>query len=172
MGNQDKRFFLTPDNQRQFTALENTTFVNQFSYFDEESLGLNFPDLYIASGQSFGFWPNTKRYDGGSHDIDQVFDENFYTDLGQMSPNFVLTGDFNGSGRTDFVLLSDNTIKYLKNDGGRTFSEVTLSNLQDAYLSSDVVPDLTPIFAKFADINSDGFGDLVVCEKFTNSQGK
>ena len=85
---------------------------------------------------------------------------------------FVLPGDFNGTGRSDFIILAEDSIKYLQNTGGRNFSYITLPNLELAYVGDPIVSDLSPVYSKFADVSGDGLGDLVVLEKFTDSSGK
>ena len=120
----------------------------------------------------FGFWPNTKRYQGSSEEIDLIFDQNVFTDFGQIPLNFVLPGDFNGSGRTEFIVFSENRIKYFKNLGGRNFSEISVPSLDSAYDDDEDVPDRTPVFARFADLTGDGLRDLVVVERFTDASSE
>ena len=167
--NQDKAFFIEPENRRDFTCLENTTYVHSFSYFDEESVGQEYPDLFGYSGDMFGFWPNSKKFDGsGDADVDAIFNSEVFVNLGVgFAPRFALPADFNGTGRLDVIVLTENKIAYLKNAGGRNFVEVSLDCFDQAYQD-----EFTPHFAKFADIDADGLGDLVVSERKVDGGGQ
>ncbi len=72
-------------------------------------------------------------------------------DDGQLSPNALATGDLNGDGRTDLVLLAENYVYFLPQQADHTLGEPVKIPLSTPVKSVQVV-----------DINGDGRGDLLL----------
>jgi hypothetical protein len=72
-------------------------------------------------------------------------------DDGQLSPNALATGDLNGDGRTDLVLLAENYVYFLPQHADHTLGEPVKIPLSTPVKSVQVV-----------DINGDGRGDLLL----------
>jgi hypothetical protein len=72
-------------------------------------------------------------------------------DDGQLSPNALATGDLNGDGRTDLVLLAENYVYFLPQQADHTLGEPIKLPLSTPVKSVQVV-----------DINGDGRGDLLL----------
>ena len=72
-------------------------------------------------------------------------------DDGQLSPNALATGDLNGDGRTDLVLLSENYVYFLPQQADHTLGEPVKIPLSTPVKSVQVV-----------DIDGDGRSDLLL----------
>jgi hypothetical protein len=72
-------------------------------------------------------------------------------DDGQLSPNALCTGDLNGDGRTDLVLLGDNCVYFLPQQADHTLGEPRKIPYSGSVKSTQVV-----------DIDGDGRGDLLL----------
>lgn len=72
-------------------------------------------------------------------------------DDGQLSPNALATGDLNGDGRTDLVLLAENYVYFLPQQADHTLGEPVKVPLSTPVKSVQVV-----------DIDGDGRGDLLL----------
>lgn len=72
-------------------------------------------------------------------------------DDGQLSPNALTTGDLNGDGRTDLLLLADNYVYFLAQQSDHTLGEPRKIPLSAPVKSIQVV-----------DVDGDGRGDLLL----------
>jgi len=181
---QQKDFYLQPLAQREFRVAENTQFVREFSFYDEEVPQQEFPDLLGLSGEMFGFWPNSKKYDGNtSIEPDKIFNGASFTNLENVlksdldssskpKPQFVVSADVNRSGLIDLVVFSEHKISYIKNRGGKNFSEIDIPSFKPAIDGSQSDErKAIPSFAKFGDLDADGFDDLIVAANVSGDSG-
>src|SRR5581483_9551423 len=74
-------------------------------------------------------------------------------DDGQLSPNALATGDLNGDGRTDLVLLAENYVYFLPQQPDRSLGEPVKIPLSAPVKSVQIV-----------DIDGDGRGDLLLVD--------
>src|SRR4051812_31088219 len=93
-------------------------------------------ELVVLYNQGTNGWSTPKRWP---------------IDDGQLSPNALATGDLNGDGRTDLVLLAENYVYFLPQQADHTLGEPVKVPLSTPVKSVQVV-----------DINGDGRGDLLL----------
>lgn len=96
-------------------------------------------DLEVIYNQGTNGWSDPKRW---------------HIEDGRMDPNALATGDLNGDGRTDIVLLGDNgSVYFLPQQADHTFGE-----------PQKIPYSGTPKAAQITDLNGDGRKDLLLVD--------
>ena len=93
-------------------------------------------ELIVLYNQGTNGWSSPKRW---------------AIDDGQLSPNALATGDLNGDGRTDLVLLAENYVYFLPQQADHTLGEPVKIPISAAVKSVQIV-----------DIDGDGRSDLLL----------
>ena len=93
-------------------------------------------ELVVLYNQGTNGWSNPKRWP---------------IDDGQLSPNALATGDLNGDGRTDLVLLAENYVYFLPQQADHSLGEPVKIPLSASVKSVQIV-----------DIDADGRSDLLL----------